>query len=149
MKIRSDIVDLLRAGVPQIQIARQLHCAPITVQRTREAIGMPSPGRGRRDSYASVEDVYRAHSEAIEDGHARWNGPTDASGHPRLNLREQRFSARQIAFRMHRGRDPQGNVSVGCGMAQCIAGAHIEDQAIRDANRRADVAFKVIFGPAP
>lgn len=148
MKVRADIAELLRAGVPQIQIARRLHCAPLTVQRTREALGMPSPGCGRRDTYTSLEDAYRSNSEAIEGGHARWTGHTDTNGHPRLNFRQQRISVRQVAFRLHHGREPKGRLSVGCDMAHCVAGAHLEDQQIRDANRRADVVFKAIFGTA-
>lgn len=156
MKIRDDIAELLRAGVPQIHICRQLHVAPITVQRTREALGLPAPRCGPPDTYASVEDAYRSNSEAIDGGHKRWAGHTDTNGHPRLNFRQQRISVRQVAFRMHHGRDPQGRVSVACDMAHCVAGAHLEDQQIRDAkrrrirasNRRADAAFKAIFGPA-
>lgn len=154
MKIRADIAELLHQGVPLIRISRQLHCAPRTVQRTREALGLPAPRCGPPDTYTSVEDAYRSNSEAIDDGHRRWTGHTDTNGHPRLNFRQQRLSVRQIAFRMHHGRDPQGRLSVGCDIAHCVAGAHLEDQEIRDAqrhrireaNRRADVAFDAIFG---
>jgi hypothetical protein len=148
VKIRADIAELLRAGVPQSYICRQLRCAPLTVQRTREALGMPAPRCGPPDTYTSVEDAYRSNSEAIDGGHQRWTGHTDTNGHPRLNFRQQRQSVRQIAFRMHHGRAPQGRLFVGCGMAHCVAGAHLEDQQIRDANRRADAAFKAIFGVA-
>lgn len=145
--VRRDIEAMLRKNIPQMHIARQLGVAPATVQRTREALGIPAPRRGRPDTYVSVEDAYRSNSEAVGDGHYRWIGHTDTTGHPRLNFRQQRLSARQIAFRIYHGRDPRGRISVGCDMAHCVAGAHMEDQLIRDANRRADAAFSSIFGP--
>ena len=148
MKIRSDVAELLRAGVPQIHICRQLHVAPGTVQRTREALGMPAPRCGPPDIYTSVEDAYRSNSEATDDGHKRWTGHTDTNGHPRLNFRQQRISVRQVAFRLHHGREPQGRLSIGCGMAHCVEGAHLKDHRIRAANRRADAAFTAIFGPS-
>lgn len=154
MKVRADIAELLRAGVPQIYICRQLHVAPITVQRSREALGMPAPRCGPPDTYASVEDAFHANSEAIDGGHLRWTGHTDTNGFPRLNFGQQRVSARQTGFRIHHGRDPHGRLSLACDMADCVAGAHLEDQQIREenrlrirqANRRADAAFKAIFG---
>jgi hypothetical protein len=154
MNIRADIAELLHAGHPQAYIVRELHVAPRTVQHTREALGLPAPRCGPPDTYTSEEDAYRSNSKAIDGGHQRWTGHTDTNGHPRLNFRQQRLSARQIAFRLHHGRDPQGQLSVGCDMAGCVAGAHLEDQQIRDArrrrireaNRRADSAFAAIFG---
>lgn len=147
MKVRADIAELLHAGVPLSHICRRLHCAPITVQRTREALGLPAPRSGPPDKYASIEDAYRSNSEATDGGHQRWTGHTDTNGFPRLNFRQRRLSVRQIAFRIHHGRDPRGRLSVGCDMADCVAGAHMEDQQIREANRRADAAYAEIFGP--
>ncbi|MEU9333186.1 hypothetical protein AB0D49_08470 [Streptomyces sp. NPDC048290] len=146
MKVRQDIAELLRAGTPQSRICRQLHVAPRTVQRTREVLGMPAPRCGPPDTYASVEDAYRSNSHPIDGGHMRWTGPADTTGHPRLNFRQRRLSVRQVAFRLHHGREPQGRLSVGCDMPHCVAGGHLEDQQIREANRRADAAFTSIFG---
>lgn len=154
MKVRADIAELLRAGVPQIRIARQLHVAPLTVQRTREALKLPAPRSGPPDTYASLEDAFHANAETVGDGHLRWTGHTDTNGFPRLNFRQKRHSVRRIAFRIHHGRDAQGPISVGCEVADCVAGAHLEDLPIRDANRkriraanrRADAAFEAIFG---
>lgn len=50
------------------------------------------------------------------------------------------------SFRLHHGREPIGNATVGCEVPGCVAGQCIEDQPIRDANRRADKAFEAIFG---
>lgn len=147
MNVRTDIAELLRAGVPQSHISRRLRCAPVTVQRTREALGIPSPGYGRPNVHTSVEDAYRSNTEATGGGHLRWTGYTDTDGLPRLNFRQQRLSVGRIAFRLHHGREPRGRIYPGCGMAHCVAGTHLQDSEIREANRRADTAFRAIFGP--
>lgn len=145
--VRQDIVDLLRQGVPQIRIARQLGVATRTVRRTREAIGMPARRRGHPDTYTSLQDAFLANTEPTDDGHLRWTGYT----HPRtgsqyLCFRQDRPIASKVAFTLHHGRPPVGHVRPGCGMDGCVAGGHLEDRQIRDANERADEAFDAIFG---
>lgn len=146
MRVRADIAELLRAGVPQSHICRQLHVAPATVQRTREALGLPAPRSGPPETYASLEDAYRSNSVVVEGGHKRWTGPRNTKGHPLLNFRQRRSSVGRVAFLLHFGRVPEGRLTTGCDMAHCVEGAHLEDQRIRAANRRADDAFTSIFG---
>lgn len=149
MKVRDDIAQLLHAGVPQIQIARQLHCAQITIQRTREALGLPAPGRGRRPAAATLEEAFRAHLEPTDDGHVRWTGAVNSYGSPKVTANRETQSAYRIAFTLHHGREPVGRVTAGCGLQGCVRGDHIADQPMRQANQRADRAFAAIFGGAP
>ena len=146
MKIRADIAELLREGVPQIQICRRLHCSPLTVQRTREALGIPSPGPGRRASAPKdLAEALRAHSTPGEDGHVMWTGWTNSDGTPLVCAQNQQPSAYRVAFVVHHGREPVGRVTPGCRVQGCVRGDHMADQPIREANKRADRAFGLIF----
>lgn len=145
--IREDIADMLRAGHTQVHIVRTLRVAPITVQRTREALRLPAPKPGPRPP-ASFEDAFRAHAVPTEDGHARWTGPISSSNVPATWMSNKFRSAYRIAFELHHGREPVGRVKVACGMPLCVAGAHLDDRQIREANRRADTAYAAIFGGA-
>lgn len=145
MKIRADIAELLHAGVPQIQIVRQLHVAPITVQRTREALGIPSPGKGRRPVATSLEEAFRAHLQPTDDGHVRWTGAVNSYGTPRAAANHATQSAYRVAFTLHHGREPVGRVTAGCGLQGCVRGDHMADKPMRQANQRADRAYTSIF----
>lgn len=144
MKVRSDIAELLRAGVPQAHICRQLHVAPITVQRTREALGLPAP-KTCRVLPATPEEAFQQYTQPAADGHLTWTGPVN-TGSPKFVFQGTTYNARRLSFRLHHGREPIGNVTVGCEAQDCVAGRCVEDQPMRDANRRADAAFEAIFG---
>jgi hypothetical protein len=146
-RIRQDIADLLHAGVPQIRIARQLGIAPATVQRTREALGMPAPRPGRRITYASLEEAFHTHAaEQAHGGHVLWTGYADPNGTPRVCFRQERIPAPRVAFQLHHGRQPVGKVLPTCGVKGCIAGAHLADGPMREADKKADALYAAIFG---
>lgn len=139
--VRQDIETLLRQNAPQMHVAKQLGIAPGTVQRAREALGLPAPRCGRRDRYASLEEAFRANTEMGNDGHLRWT-----CGTPNVCFRQQRVPATRVSFELHHGRPPVGPVLSTCGLGGCVAGAHLADQPMRAANKRADKAFTAIFG---
>ncbi|PNG19739.1 hypothetical protein [Streptomyces cahuitamycinicus] len=139
--LRRDIETLLRKNIPQMHIAKQLGVAPATVQRTREALGLPAPRCGPRERYGSLAEAFHANTEAIDDGHLRWKRST-----PHVCYRQQRIPAARVSFELHHGRQPVGPVLTGCGMDGCVAGGHLEDRPMREANKRADKAFAAIFG---
>lgn len=145
--IREDIAAMLRAGHTQVHIVRTLHVAPITVQRTREALGLPAPKPGPRPP-ASFEEVFRAYATPAEDGHVRWTGNVSSSNVPAAWMSNKFRSAYRIAFELCYGRPPVGRVKTTCGTPLCVAGEHLEDRQMREANRRADRAFNAIFGSA-
>jgi len=146
MKVRADIAKLLRQGVPQIQIVRQLHVAPLTVQKTREALRLPAPRSGRRFTYASLEEAFCQGAEPVDGGHVRWTGYRDKDNTPRVCYRQQPQAAPRVAFKLFHGREPVGKALPTCGVKGCIAGEHLADRPMRKANQRADALYDGIFG---
>lgn len=145
MNVRPDIAELLHAGVPQSRIARQLGCAPITVQRTREALGMPSPGQGRRPVPENWVEALNAHSKPTEDGHVTWAGWSNSYGTPMVTVHKTQRSAYRVAFTAHHGREPEGRVTPGCGRQGCVRGDHLDDEPMR---QKAHSMYAAIFGSA-
>lgn len=144
MKVRADIAELLRAGVKQSHICRQLHCAPLTVQRTREALHLPAP-KICRILPATLEDAFRQHTQPTEGGHVAWSGPV-TGGVPKVTFQGTTRSAYRVSFRIHHGREPVGRVTSSCEVQRCVSGRCVEDKPMREANQRADRAFAAIFG---
>lgn len=144
MKIREDIAERLRAGMPLIHIVRELHVATLTVQRTREVLGLPAP-KTCRVLPATLEEAFRRYERPAKDGHIEWAGPF-SSGAPKLVFEGSLYYARRLAFRFHHGREPVGRVTHSCDVKDCVAGACVEDKPMRAANKRADRAFEAIFG---
>ncbi|MEU5595705.1 hypothetical protein [Streptomyces sp. NPDC020298] len=141
------IEQLLRESTPDARIARQLGVSSATVKRVRTELGLPPARSGRPDTYASPEDAFHANTEAVEGGHVRWTGYIN-KGIPYVSSRQTRITAARVAFRLHHGRDPEGQARPGCGVDHCVAGGHLEDRRIREANRRADRAYRLLFGEA-
>lgn len=137
------VEDLLRQDVPAVRIAQQLQVSGHTVRKVRAAIGLPSPGPGKRIGYPTPDAAFVAQTKQLEDGHQIWAGTGKY-----VCFRQERIAPSTIAFRLHNGRPPVGPVRINCGLKGCVAGGHLEDRQIRDANRRADTAFEVIFGGA-
>lgn len=144
--VRRDIEAMLREGVPQMHIARQLRVAPARVQRTRKALGLPVPRPGPLERYGSLEEAFRANTTPVDGGHLRWASPR--RGNPYVYFRQRRLTATRVSFELHHGRAPVGSVFPTCGMSGCLAGGHLADRSVREANRRADKAFAAIFGTA-
>lgn len=141
MKIRADIAELLHAGHRDNAIARQLGACPKTVARARAALGLPKDPPGRT-SHTSIEDAWRAHTQPTDDGHLLWTG-TINNGVPAFYHKGHRHSAYLIAYRIGRGRDPQGRCWPDCDRAGCVKPSHVDDGPGR-ARTRATLA--AIFG---
>lgn len=145
MKIRDDIAALLRAGHSQGHIVRELHVGILTVQRTREALGLPPHPAGGSSGHATPDDAFRARTAPAAFGHVLWTGHV-CRGTPMVVHRKAARSAYRVAFRLHHGREPVGRVTPGCDMPLCVAGAHVEDRPIREQTRK---TYAAIFGGAP
>jgi len=141
MKIRDDIAELLRAGVPQIHICRQLHVAPITVQRTREALGLPAR-KTCRVLPTTIEEAFQQYAQPADDGHVTWGGPVNNSA-PKLAFEGTVYYARRLAFRFLHGREPIGKVTAECEVQGCVAGPCVTDQPMRD---EANALYAAVFG---
>lgn len=142
MKIREDIADMLRAGHTHTEIRLALHVAPLTVQRTREALKMPPPKTCRRLP-ATHEEAFQARTEHVDGGHLRWTGYVSSHGGPLVIVAGVNVSAYRLAFRMRHGREPVGRVKPGCDFEGCVAPDHVEDRPMRERNRK---AYAAIFG---
>jgi DNA invertase Pin-like site-specific DNA recombinase len=144
--IRQAIEAKLREGISELRIASQLHVATTTVRRVREKAGLPAPCLGGREKYGSLAEALHAQTEPVDGGHVRWTGPE--GGVPRVSHHKQRVSAASFSFSLHHGRPPVGHALPVCGMDGCLAGRHLADRPMREANQRADKAFDAIFGRA-
>ncbi|MFD7016054.1 hypothetical protein [Streptomyces sp. NPDC059928] len=146
MNIRADVADLLRAGVTQIEIARTLHVAPITVQHTREALGLPAPRKGPRIP-STLEEAFYQRTEEQVGGHRRWLGTRlAANGQASFIFEGHKMNPFPVAFRIRWGREPVGQVQPGCGVDDCIAPDHVEDRPMREKNR---AVYTAVFGSLP
>ncbi len=143
MRIRADIAELLHQGLPNHVIARQLHTSPNTVQKTREALGIPNLTLGPRPA-GSPEELFAARTEPLPGGHLKWTG-TNSEGSLKFRWQGRDHSATAIAFRIRTGRDPVGRARTSCDLPLCVAPAHVSDQAERD---RDNAAFNALFGGA-
>lgn len=145
MNIRPDVAELLRAGLGNKAIARQLHMDTRPIAAARALLGVPAVKPGRRPPTAPV-DLFWQRVRRLDGGHMEWTGYRTTDGTPVVKYGRRVLSARRIAFRAWHGRDPVGYVLPGCGLDECMAPEHATDRQIRAANRRADNAFDAIFG---
>ncbi|MEU6615346.1 hypothetical protein [Streptomyces parvus] len=143
MKLRADIVEMLRNGHTHAEIMRTFRVAHKTVKAHRVALHMPDPKRGGH-VLRPIKDEFYARTEPVDGGHLRWTGH-HANGVPRLGRQGKHPSAYRVGFRLHHGREPIGHAKPGCGYPQCVAPAHLEDRPMR-AQLRSQMAG--IFGGA-
>lgn len=142
MKIRTDIADLLHAGLPDQVISKQLRCDRKTVAAARAALHLPKtpPGSKQRP----LADLLAARTEPVEGGHMRWTGTVNNAGSPVLNYRDEGpRSVHRLVFIARHGREPVGKVRTGCDYPGCVHEDHVEDQPMRERNRN---TFNAIFG---
>ncbi|WP_157164401.1 hypothetical protein [Streptomyces typhae] len=107
----------------------------------------PSLPRRTRPRPATPGESFRLHTEPVDGGHLRWTGYV-AHGVPTVCHAGSAYSAYRISFRLHHGREPVGRAMPTCGKDGCLAGDHLADRPMREANRRADKAYAAIFGGA-
>ena len=81
----------------------------------------------------TIPQTLALYTEPYGDGHARWTGPTTGRK-PEAYAHGHRYNARREAFRAHHHRAPHGPVTSTCTEPQCIAGDHLADRVIRDAD---------------
>jgi hypothetical protein len=129
---RIEIVKLIRDGLSNAAIARQLRCDSHRVGRIRHELGLPNlPAQP-----LTLEEKWAARTVPVDGGHLRWTGerPT-ASGTPVLRYKGRTFTAAAIAFRIRTGRDPVGHAIADCGYPRCVAPDHVEDTPGRERTR--------------
>ncbi|MFE7626061.1 hypothetical protein [Streptomyces sp. NPDC057509] len=144
MRIRADIAELLRAGCSNREVAHRLNTSPRHVAAARTALGLPRHPPGPK-SAGSPQDLFRKHTHPVAGGHLEWTGRRNDDGLAVFCWGGRNHTAARVAFVMHHGRQPVGNVKAGCGVDGCVTPAHMEDQPMR-AQLRTQLAS--IFGGA-
>lgn len=146
---RAQAIAMLRAGATSKQVYEATRVGPNDIARLRRQHNIPVPARDpNRAARHTVDEAFALHARDTDDGHVLWTGPRSGRSCD-LIASGRRYNARRIAFRRHRGRDPQGRLWRTCDEPACIAGAHHTDRLIRQANARADRAYTAIFGDTP
>lgn len=142
MTTDAEITRLLAAGLSDNQISIQLHTDAKRARRLRASLGLPKAKSGIRPA-ATVENLFHARTEQLDDGHLRWTGHFNRKGTPLVRHAQKLHTAYRIAFRIRTGREPVGYAGPSCGMEHCVAPAHIDDQAARERNR---TTYATLFG---
>ncbi|MFF7610713.1 hypothetical protein [Streptomyces lavendulae] len=140
MKLRQDVVDLLRAGLSDRVIARELHVDAKVVGAARAALGLPRTPSGPRPQ--TLEELFRARTEEVPGGHLRWTGCV-SGGTAQVRHDGRLHTAHRIAFTIRTGRAPVGNALPACDMEGCVAPAHVDDRLGRES---LSTAYDAIFG---
>jgi hypothetical protein len=145
MKIRADVAALLRAGLSDREIARQLKVDAKTVGRNREHLRIAKSRPGRRPA-AGPQELFRKRTRPTETGgHLEWTGHRNSSGVPAFRWAGHLVTATRIAFIARYEREPVGYVRATCGHPGCVAPDHVEDRPMRARNK---ATFDAIFGGA-
>ncbi|MER7815599.1 hypothetical protein [Streptomyces sp. NPDC096153] len=126
------IIRLLRKGLSNAAISRQLRCDKHRVAHVRARIGLPTFTR----QLPSLEEKWASFTRPLDGGHLEWTGERGTSaGTPLMRYREQSYSPAAIAFRIHHGRDAVGYAIASCGLRHCVAPAHVDDEITRHRTR--------------
>ncbi len=145
MNPRATIEELLRAGLSDRAIARQLAIPRGRITKARRDLGIPALPTHPRPR--AVEDLFWRRVEFLDDGHWKWTGAHNEKGTPVLKhgARDEarNETAYRVAWRLQHSRDPEGLVLPGCGYDQCVRPGHVEDRVLRD---QVGAAFTAIFG---
>ncbi|MGA5330980.1 hypothetical protein ACPCJT_20345 [Streptomyces griseoincarnatus] len=145
MKIRADVAELLKAGLSDTAIARQLGVdRECTVAPARAALGLPKHKPGRTPA-STPEDLFWRRVRPLDDGHMEWTG-TRTNGVPTLRHGGRVHTAYRVAFRIANGREPEGQAKPGCGRDGCVAPACQTDRITRAEARKVDALYGAIFG---
>jgi hypothetical protein len=120
---QAEILELLRQGHSNTEIARRLRCDRHAVGDIRRDAGIPPQPR------QTLEEKWHARVRELDGGHMEWLGERQSiSGTPVMRYREQAYTAARIAFRIKNGRDPVGYCAAECGVRHCVAPDHVDDE---------------------
>ncbi|MEV7684504.1 hypothetical protein [Streptomyces bungoensis] len=139
---RADIVALLGDGLSNSAIARQLGCDRHRVGGIRGELELPNVVA----QPLTLEQKWRSLTRPLEGGHLEWLGErVGKSRTPVMRYKERSFSPAGIAFTLQHGRQPEGQVKAECGVRQCVAPAHVEDEPGR--RRIREQLRRILGGP--
>jgi len=119
--------------VSNLSVSKALGVSWGRVDEVRQRLGLETYQRGRRVPEASVEEAVARRVKPVDGGHAEWTGGRHPNGTPVLSWRSQAETAYRAVFRIHHGREPEGNITHTrtCEREHCVAGGHLEDRVLR------------------
>ncbi|MFB6963469.1 hypothetical protein ACFCYB_42680 [Streptomyces sp. NPDC056309] len=127
------IAAALRAeAVSDLELAGRLGCGPHLVARVRADLRMPAFPSPAYPPRMTDEELFEQNAVVIAGGHVGWRGRTTIHGVPVL---DPFTTAARVAFRMHYGREPEGQVRTTCEVKHCLAGGHLADRVMREQAR--------------
>ncbi|MGV4984555.1 hypothetical protein ACVB8X_14130 [Streptomyces sp. NRAIS4] len=139
---RADIVALLGDGLSNAAVARALGCDRHRVGEIRHELELPNVV----PQPLTPEQKWRSLTRPMAGGHLEWLGErVGAAGTPVMRYKERSFSPAGIAFALQHGRQPDGQVKAECGVRQCVAPAHVEDEPGR--RRIRERLRRILGGP--
>ncbi|MFJ3597934.1 helix-turn-helix domain-containing protein [Streptomyces sp. NPDC090126] len=143
MKVRADIVALIRDGRSDRAIARELGISRRTAGTVRRTVGAPP---AKTVYTLTPEQMWHTFARpTYTGGHMDWTGPTNHAGTPVIKRQHVTYSARGMAFRRRYGRDPVGYVRATCDRPGCVAEEHVADAPMR---AELNAQYNAIFGGA-
>ncbi|NEC29557.1 hypothetical protein G3I20_23965 [Streptomyces sp. SID8111] len=143
------LATLLTQGATNRAAAAALSIDRGTAARYRASLGIgPAPKRPAPNrSPLTVEQKAMTLMRPAKGGHMSWAGRrTKSNGTATFTHHERTYTARSIAFRIAKGRDPVGYVTAECDQPEwCVAPDHMEDEPGRKAAR---AALAIVTGRA-
>ena len=92
----------------------------VLAERTAAARRPPKPPR-------TLQSIYDENTALLTEDHYTWTGLAE------INFKGRKYSPKQLAFTLDRGRHPDGKVLADCGVPGCVTGRHLMDGAERAA----------------
>ncbi|MCX4993809.1 helix-turn-helix domain-containing protein [Streptomyces longwoodensis] len=124
-RMDAQIREQLTQGLSAQAVARVLGVDRAAVRRIRDELGLPP----RPAQPLSLDEKWEQRAKPVEGGHREWTGGrVGLSRTPVMAYRGKTYTAASLAFRRRTGRDPVGQVKAECGMQQCVAPEHVEDE---------------------
>ncbi len=136
-RVRADVAELLRAGLSDRAITRQLGLHNGQAGKLRQRLGLPKHKPGPTAA-ATAADRFWQRAEPTDDGHLLWPG-TCGNRAPRIKWQGIQIPVAVVAFGIANDREPVGRVLGGCEREGCVHPRHVEDDVLR-------VQFAAIFG---
>ncbi len=93
---------------------------PVLAKRAAAARRPPSKPR-------TLQSIYDESTTLLREDHYAWTGPTE------IRFKCRKYTPKQLAFTLDRGRYPIGKVLPECGVPKCATGRHLMDQVERAA----------------
>ncbi|MFI2434739.1 hypothetical protein [Streptomyces sp. NPDC018693] len=116
--------------ISDVELAYRLGCRRGIVAQTRAGMGLPPMPLPADLDHMTPELVVMMNALLTSGGHRRWNGRRTRDGVP---LVDHFTTAARVVFRMTHGREPEGQVRVGCAIKHCVEGSHLVDRVMREA----------------